>query len=416
MKHTILLVDDEPNILAVMSELIQSAAGVNVETCELPEAAITLVQQNRYALVIADYRMPRLNGLEFFRKIRSLDVHQPVAIMSGCGSRNIVETALAEGVFDFVSKPPEMAQVCTLIQRAIALSGNKSTTPPAPLEATAPTKPQCLIGNSPAMKNIIALVGRAAQSEGPVLLTGEQGTGKKLAARIIHNLSGRKGRKLISIEWGRIPESFFTRELSGNQNGTNMGPALSLSELFNAADGGTVLLDEVDYVSASMQATVLSLIRQKKTSLPHNRDNQHGGVRIFATTTLDYSELANQILLSRELYHFLSNSVISLPPLRNRRSDISVLAHHFLKTTAALSRKRINGISQAALRLLVEYDWPGNVRELENVIERAAALCGTDIIEAEDIIFSAVKKPARIKSAGISSAWFLRCHERTARK
>ena len=362
----ILIVDDDQSLREFL-EIFLSKDGFRVVTAGDGEEALKILEDLPVDLVLADIRMPKLDGLEFLRLLRQKGINLPVIMITAYASLDTAVEAKKEGAFDYVSKPFRLEDLRHLVQKALERQGLTETKGPSGDSLG-------IIGRSPAMQRIFELLPRVAQAPSNVLITGESGTGKELIARAIHRLSPRRERPFVVVNCGGIPSNLLESEFFGYVKGAFTGANKDKPGLFWQAHGGTIFLDEVGELPPELQVKLLRVVQQK-TIMPLGSTKEiEVDVRIISATNRD---LEAEVLASRfreDLFYRLNVISISLPPLRERREDIPLLVDYFLKKYARKMGKEIEGISEYALKALLEYDFPGNIRELENIIERSVAL------------------------------------------
>ena len=382
----VLVVDDEPDILELL-ELTLLRMGLEVERACNVRAALQLLDSNKYNLCLTDMRMPDGDGLEVVSYIARHNLDVPVAVITAHGNLDNAVAALKAGAFDYLSKPVALDQLRALVNAAINLP--KSS-------CGAKNGARVLIGRSAAMEQVRELIGRVARSQAPVHISGESGSGKELAARLIVDKSARCEQPFIAVNCGAIPENLMESEFFGYRKGAFTGADKDRDGFFQAAVNGTLFLDEVADLPLNMQVKLLRAIQEKKVRKIGAVDEEAVDVRILSATHHDLAELVKQGKFRQDLYYRLNVISLQMPSLRELRDDIAEIA------TLILDRLRGENkieFSDRAMRALAGYDFPGNVRELENVIERGLALCSNNIIQAEDLQLS----PPEISSATDSS-------------
>ncbi|HZW25834.1 MAG TPA: sigma-54 dependent transcriptional regulator [Gallionella sp.] len=367
--HRVLLVDDEPDILELL-ELALRKMGLEVDRAGCVKEALERLSKRRYDLCLTDMRMPDGDGLQVVQHIvqRNLDV--PVAVITAHGNMENAVTALKAGAFDYLAKPVSLDQLRALVKSALTL----------PSVAAAPTRG--LLGSAPAMQRVRELIERVARSQAPVHITGESGSGKELAARLIVQRGSRSDKPVIAVNCGAIPETLMESEFFGYRKGAFTGADKDRDGFFQAADGGTLFLDEVADLPLTMQVKLLRAIQEKRVRKVGATVEDEVDVRIISATHRNLGELVQQGKFRQDLYYRLNVIQIQMPPLRELREDIAAIAQ---QTLERLRDGAPVQFSDEALRALQAYGFPGNVRELENVVERALALCSHGLITAEDL-------------------------------
>jgi two-component system response regulator PilR (NtrC family) len=370
-RSSALVVEDESDL----RELIElSLAGMDLDVVgvgTLAEAHEQLAAQS-FALCLTDLRLPDGMSLPLVEKIGREHPHTPVAVLTAYGNVETAVQALKAGAFDFVAKPVDIAQLRRLVETALRLAAGK---PPTDAAAR-------LIGDSPAVKQARATIAKLARSQAPVYISGESGSGKELAARLIHELSPRGHGPFVPVNCGAIPAELLESEFFGHKKGSFTGAGADKIGLFQAAHGGTLLLDEVAELPMPMQVKLLRAIQEKAIRPIGANAEQAVDVRIISATHKSLHALVERGAFRQDLYYRINVIELPMPPLRERREDIPMLAEHILAKLDPAGRARLADDAVAALSA---YAFPGNIRELENILERALALCDGDVIAADDL-------------------------------
>lgn len=368
----VLLVDDEPDILELL-ELAVVRMGLEVRRASNVSEARKHLDTEAIDLCLTDMRMPDGDGLEIVRYINTKNLDVPIAVITAHGNAENAVAALKAGAFDYLSKPVALDQLRALVKSALKLPHD---------HAASDTSERTLLGRSPAIQKARDLIERVARSQAPVHITGESGSGKELAARLIVEKSTRHDQPFVAVNCGAIPEALMESEFFGYRKGAFTGADKDREGFFQAANGGTLLLDEVADLPINMQVKLLRVIQEKKVRKVGATDEEPVDVRIISATHHSLTERVQQGHFRQDLYYRLNVISLQMPSLREMRDDIAEIAIQILK--------KLNGGSDAvkftaeALRALAIYDFPGNVRELENIIERALALrMGNEIIPAD---------------------------------
>jgi two-component system, NtrC family, response regulator PilR len=397
---SVLLVDDEPNIIEIL-EIVLRDEGMEVSTANSGNEALEKLRKADYDVVVSDIRMPDLSGVELLKKAKALTPDTIfVLITAHAGTDSAIE-ALQHGAYDYLTKPFKMDELRQVVHRAL---DNKRLKQEA---AASPNQPEVqqgqklfqalyrsqIVGKSAKMLEVYRTIGTVAGGESTILVTGESGTGKELVARAIHEASPRKNRPFVSINCGAFPETLLESELFGYIKGAFTGATGNKKGLFEAADGGSIFLDEVTEMTPAMQVKLLRVLQERRLRPLGGTTEVPLDVRVIAATNRDLQATIRLGLFREDLYYRIAVITLNLPPLRERTEDIELLSFHFMRQCIERTGKRISGISPAAMRLLTSYSWPGNVRELENTIERAVALEATDSIQP-DRLPEALHKPA----------------------
>jgi len=384
----VLVVDDETDILELL-ELTLLRMGLEVERASNVREALHRLDNNSYNLCLTDMRMPDGEGLDVVRHIAANNLDVPVAVITAHGNLDNAVAALKAGAFDYLSKPVALDQLRALVNAAINLPHAASTEK---------SGERVLLGRSAAMEQVRELIGRVARSQAPVHISGESGSGKELAARLIVEKSGRSGQAFIAVNCGAIPENLMESEFFGYRKGAFTGADKDRDGFFQAAAKGTLFLDEVADLPLNMQVKLLRAIQEKKVRRVGATEEEEVDVRILSATHHDLAELVKQEKFRQDLYYRLNVIALQMPPLRELRDDIAEIA--------CLILKKLRGdapieFSEEALQSLRRYDFPGNVRELENVIERGLALCSDNTIQPQDLQLSPADIAVTADSPGI---------------
>lgn len=367
----VLVVDDEPDILELL-ELALIRMGLQADrACNVGEA-IRQLNGQYYDLCLTDMRLPDGNGLEVLRHISERNMDVPVVVITAHGNMENAISALKAGAFDYLSKPVALDQLRTLVKSVLKL----------PKASDVTRQGASLLGHSPAMEKIRGLIERVARSQAPVHISGESGSGKELAARLIVEKSARSDQPFVAVNCGAIPETLVESEFFGYRKGAFTGADSDREGFFQAANGGTLFLDEVADLPLAMQVKLLRAIQEKKVRKVGATQEEAADVRIISATHRALAELVQQGSFRQDLYYRLNVISLSMPPLREMRNDIEEIANQLLVKLRGDTKIKF---SPEALKVLARYDFPGNVRELENVIERALALCTDGSIAPDDL-------------------------------
>jgi DNA-binding NtrC family response regulator len=383
MPATVLLVDDERNILLTLSRAL-SMEGYAVEVAGGGREALEKIAALPVDVVVMDVRMPDLDGLAVLEKARETRPGLPVVIMSGHGSLETVRSAFKLGAFDYLEKPiTEKDRLLVAVRNALALRSLAEENAALRREAGG-TGAAGMIGAGAAMRRLQDVIRRAAPSEGRVLVTGENGTGKELVARALHEGSRRKGGPFVKMNCAAVPAELIESELFGHERGAFTGAVAARRGRFEQADGGTLFLDEVGDMTASMQAKVLRVLQEGELERVGGTQTLKVDVRVVAATNKDLTAEVKAGRFREDLFYRLAVVPIPVPPLRDRREDVPALAERFLAEACERNGRRPMRLAREALLALQAHEWPGNVRELRNVVERLAILSdGPEIGAAE---------------------------------
>lgn len=384
----VLVVDDEADIRELL-DLTLARMGLDADcAASLAEARIRL-QSGAYQLCLTDMRLPDGEGLTLVQEINQHTRTLPVAVITAHGNMENAVAALKAGAFDYLSKPVSLDQLRTLVRTALALPS--SVTP-------ADSAKGRLRGESPAMKEVRALIERVARSQAPVYLFGESGSGKELAARMIHDQGARRERPFIAVNCGAIPEALMESEFFGYRKGAFTGADADREGFFQAANGSTLFLDEVADLPLQMQVKLLRVIQEKRVRKVGSAQEEPVDVRILCATHQNLRERVEQGLFRQDLFYRLNVIEVRMPPLRECREDIPALVGHLIARLSSDANEPVPAIAPEAIRLLQAYAFPGNVRELENILERALALRTGPVIESADLLLGpAVPEVSQVK-------------------
>ncbi|HWF10895.1 MAG TPA: sigma-54 dependent transcriptional regulator [Bryobacteraceae bacterium] len=382
MKRHVLVVEDEDKLRRIL-ELQLLDAGFAVEKASSAEEALPLI--DRADLVLTDFKLPKMTGLEMLQIIRRMNSHVPVIIMTAFGTVESAVEAMKSGASDFLLKPFSLDQLVAVVSKALEIRNLREENRQLKEELGRKYRWDNIIGRSPGMQEIFATVMRVAPSRATVLLAGESGVGKDLIARAIHFHSPRKDRPFVKINCTALPENLMESELFGYEKGAFTGANISKPGKFELADTGTVMLDEIGDVPANIQVKLLRILQEREFERLGSNKTQHIDVRVIAATNRDLRVALEDGTFREDLYYRLNVVPIEILPLRERKEDIPYLARHFVEKLAPESGGRIAGITDAAVDKLMSYSWPGNVRELENVIERSIVMAPGDKLDADDI-------------------------------
>jgi two-component system response regulator PilR (NtrC family) len=376
----VLVVDDEVDILELI-ELTLLRMGLDVERAmSVRDATGKLGGARHYDLCLTDMRLPDGTGLEIVEHISKSNLDLPVAVITAHGNTENAVAALKAGAYDYVSKPVSLDQLRTLVKSALSLPkvGDIKTTEVASGE-------KGLLGTSPAIVHVRELIEKLARSEAPVHITGESGSGKELAARLIHQKSARRDRPFVPVNCGAIPENLMESEFFGYRKGAFTGADADRDGFFQAANGGTLFLDEVADLPLPMQVKLLRAIQEKKARKVGSTQEDSVDVRIISATHQNLADCVESGKFRHDLYYRLNVIELRMPALRDMREDIPAIASAVLDKLAGLAKVTRPQLEQESMQALAQYDFPGNVRELENILERAMALCDGQAITTSDL-------------------------------
>ena len=380
-----LVVDDETDIRELLV-LTLERMDIRTESASNVEDAKHLLSKQAYALCLTDMRLPDGNGLDLVRFIAQHYPGLPVAVITAFGSAENAVSALKAGAFDYLTKPISLKQLRPLVQSALKLSNVESPS----------TSSLHLIGDSAPIKQARALIEKLARSQAPVYVSGESGSGKELAARLVHINSSRRDNPFIAVNCGAIPENLMESEFFGYKKGAFTGAQQDKEGMFQAASGGTLFLDEVADLPLAMQVKLLRAIQEKKVRMVGGTQEEPVDVRIISATHRNLPLMMESGQFRQDLYYRLNVIELKMPALRDMPQDVPLLARSLLDKQCHLLGTDSPTLDESALKVLRQHHFPGNVRELENMLERALALCDGMTIRAEDLLLDGEVAPRQI--------------------
>ncbi|MDQ2078119.1 sigma-54 dependent transcriptional regulator [Marinimicrobium sp. ABcell2] len=378
-----LVIDDEPDIRELL-EITLGRMQILTDSVDSVKRAKEHLDKANYQLCLTDMRLPDGNGLEIVEYIQQYQPGLPVAVITAHGSIDSAIESMKAGAFDFVSKPVDLGALRKLVTTAI----QSSELPQGDAQNQG-----LIIGQSTAIQRLGASILKLSRSQAPVYISGESGTGKELVARSIHHLGPRSNQAFVPVNCGAIPRELMESEFFGHKKGSFTGAHQDKAGLFQAAEGGTLFLDEVADLPLDMQVKLLRAIQEKALRPVGGQEEIKTDVRILCATHKQLEEEVNAGRFRQDLFYRLNVIQLNVPPLRERREDIPLLARHLLEKLASAVNFPVPQLTPAALKLLCEYPFPGNVRELENVLERTFTLCESDVIDAEDLHLPGARPP-----------------------
>src|ERR1700737_2379795 len=396
----ILVVDDQPSS-RLMLESGLSLSGFRVSCARNGTEAVMAASSKKFDAVISDIYMPDGDGLQMVHKLRTVTPSLPIILMTARGSVELAVQAVEEGATDFIAKPFEVSAVATLLRRHLAAASEPAVPETDASAIVEGISRSGLVGKSPAMVGVYRLIARAARSDAPVLVMGESGTGKELVARAIHDFSPREKKSFVTVNCSGLTDTLLEAELFGHTKGAFTGAVGERPGLFEAADGGTIFLDELASTSAGFQASLLRVLQSGEVRRVGSTQTRRIDVRVIGASNASLREMAAAAQFRPDLFYRLSVITLELPPLRERGGDIDVLVTHFLRAAATEGNApfRLTREVAAALR---SYSFPGNVRELENAIRRAVALSPNAMITL-DCLPPEIAAATRIPQESVTS-------------
>jgi len=388
MKRSIslLIVDDEESVRdSLYNWFIED--GYNVECVSNAKEALMKIEAGNFDIILADIKMPGMDGLEMHRRIKEINSKVIVIVMTAFASVETAVQALKDGAFDYITKPFDPDDLSHLIRNAANLISLKNENEELKNKLISLENIEDIVGNSKAMIKVLKEVENVAKSNSSVIITGESGTGKELIARAIHSNSNRKFFPMVTVHCGALSEDLLESELFGHEKGAFTGAMFNRKGRFEMADGGTIFLDEIATISTKMQVELLRVLESKKFIRVGGNKEIKSDFRVICATNRNLKKLVEERIFREDLYYRLNVVNINVPPLRQRREDISLLVEHFIKKYCTSMSRNIITIDPAALKRIEEYDFPGNVRELENIIERAIVVGNGKEIHLKDLPF-----------------------------
>ena len=381
IKSRFLIVDDDKNIRRLCMT-VGSSLGLACSEAESAEAALNQIELHSPDLILADLMMPRMSGLEFLEQIKKLLPQTEVSIMTGHGSIEMAVRAMRMGAYDFITKPFRIDELKLLLNRMEEKVRLVAENQFLRERVTTDTEFNGVTGSSPKIQDVLRMIARLKDTRTPVLITGESGTGKELVARAIHYRGPLAKRPFVAVDCGSLVPTLIESELFGYEKGAFTGALRGKEGLFQAANGGTIFLDEIGELPLEMQAKLLRVLQEKEVRPVGSNERIKIDVRVIAATNRDLEQAYKDGTFRKDLFFRLNVVSIHTPALRERKSDIPSLVHWFLEKSAP---QRMVQVSSPAMKFMLDYDWPGNVRELENCIERAVALGADDVLDVADL-------------------------------
>jgi two-component system, NtrC family, response regulator AtoC len=369
----VLIIDDEPGLRQTVS-LILAGEGYEVQAASDGEEGLARALELKPDLVLCDVRMPRLGGLEFLERYRAQKGTAMVIVMTAYGSMELALQAMKAGAYDYLPKPFSPDQLILVLKKAEEREALRQEVSRLREEVSIQRRYREIIAKSPAMTKALEVAAKVARHPSSVLITGESGTGKELVARLIHNESDRADSPFVPVNCGAIPENLLESELFGYVRGAFSGADRDKPGLFEVASGGTIFLDEIGEMPATLQVKLLRVLQESEIRRLGDTRTRSIDVRLVSATNKDFAEEMRTGTFRRDLYYRIAVVPIHLVPLRQRRDEIPLLVRHFVDQNNRKLRLDLRGVDADAMRLMLEYSWPGNVRELENTIERAMVM------------------------------------------
>ena len=382
----ILIVDDEPSVRDSLYQWFK-ADGYRVDTAADANLALKKLQENPWDIILLDIKMPGMDGIELQNRIKQIDKNIVTIIMTAYASVDTAIQALKDGAFDYVTKPVDPDDLSRLIRNAIDKRRLITENIQLRQQIEELSLPDEVVGESPAMKRVMEMVNTVAKTDSTVMILGESGTGKELIARAIHSRSSRRYFPIITINCGAYPEGLLESELFGHEKGAFTGALYRRKGKLEMADKGTLFLDEIGNISEKMQMDLLRVIETKNFTRLGGDKAVDVDFRVISATNKDLEKAIKDGSFREDLYYRLNVFSVLLPPLRERRTDIPLIAKYFLNKYAQSMNKNVVGFASQAMEMFVGYDWPGNIREVRNVVERAMVVAQGSHIQVDDISF-----------------------------
>jgi two-component system NtrC family response regulator len=380
----ILVVDDESSQRELIGGFLRKQ-GHEVFLAGSGAEALARVRETRVDLVLSDFRMPGMSGIELLRAVKAVNPEIPFILVTAYGTVEAAVQAMQEGAADYLTKPLDLEELLLRIGRVSEQVRLQSAVRDLQAHLVERHRLEGIIGESGRMQEVLALVRQVAPSDATVLIRGESGTGKELIARAIHFNSPRAGGPLVTLNCAALPEQLLESELFGHEKGAFTGAVAQRKGRFEMADGGSIFLDEIGDLSPALQVKLLRVLQERRFERLGGNRTLTVNVRILAATHRDLEQAMRSGTFREDLYYRLNVVTVQIPPLRERRADIPALLDHFLRKFAEKNRREVAGLTAAARDALLRYEYPGNVRELENLIERAVLLCRGRVIDVEDL-------------------------------
>jgi len=380
----LVIIDDDEAQRDILSGFLKKI-GCRVFTCESGTNCISILERQSLDVVITDYRMPGMNGMEILRRVKEINPDIQVILLTAFGTIQDAVSAMKSGAWDYLTKPIDLDELEMKLQR---IAGHNTLVRENQLlrsqiaDSALSTE---LIYKSQSITDVLNVVARVGDSRASVLIQGESGTGKEMIARTIHRVSSRRDKPFVAVNCAAIPETLFESELFGHEKGAFTGAYERTKGRLEIAENGTLFLDEVADIPLNFQVKLLRVVQEKEFHRLGSSQTLKADVRLVSATNKDIQKMVESGVFRADLFFRLNVIPITIPPLRERRDDIPPLVTYFIQKHSALNRRTINGISAEGLNSLMRYNYPGNVRELENIIERAVILARTSVITTEDL-------------------------------
>lgn len=384
VSEKILLIDDSPEILESLSERL-ILEGYDLTTASDGTSGLSLIEKNFYDIILTDMKMPGADGMEVLKYVKEHSPESICIILTGYGTIKSAVEAIKNGAFDYLTKPVKMDEIIITLGRALEYRNLKRENTNLRNQLKKKYQFKNIIGESPLMQRVFETVEKVADTDSTVLILGESGTGKELIARALHYHSYRKEGPFVPVNCAAIPSELLESELFGHEKGAFTSAIRTRVGRFELAHGGTLFLDEIGDMNPNLQSKLLRVLQERQFERIGGLKPIQVDIRIISATHQDLKKAVSKKKFREDLYYRLNVIPIEIPPLRERKSDIPLLVHHFIQHFSKSKKKKVTGITAGALERLMEYDWPGNVRELENMIERLVILAGSEMLDLPDL-------------------------------
>ncbi|PIQ95579.1 MAG: hypothetical protein COV67_14120 [Nitrospinae bacterium CG11_big_fil_rev_8_21_14_0_20_56_8] len=381
----ILIIEDDEGMRFFLTETL-AKEGYDHRPVASGEEALKLARKEKFDVVIIDYNLPKMNGLETFRRLREGNPNMEAIMITAFGSRDLAITAMNEGILDFFNKPLDVAEIRVVIHRALERCQLKTEIQSLRHQLDETQGMERILGGSRAVQNVVERVRKVAQSNVAVLILGESGTGKELVAQALHYTSPRWRGPFVKVNCAAVPQELLEAEFFGYEKGAFTGAVKTRRGKFEQAHGGTLFLDEIGDMPLTTQMKILRAIQENEIEHVGGEDPIKIDIRLLAATNKDLEKAVAEGTFREDLFYRLNVVCIPIPPLRERPEDIPILANHFLRLYNEKFKKGIESVSPEGMELLQSYSWPGNIRELENVIQRGIVLAYNDVVGKKELI------------------------------
>ncbi len=392
----ILIIDDEPLMRMTIQDALE-AEGYDIKVAETGQKGLILFRKDPADIIITDLKLPDIDGIDILREIKYTNPETQIILITAYGTIDSAVTAMKEGASDYLTKPFSMDELLLIIKRLIRIKQLEEENIRLKEKIEGRYTMEGLIGKSPQMQKVYDLIQTVSQTDTTVLIQGESGTGKEMVANAIHLKSLRKNKPFIKVNCSALPETLLESELFGHEKGAFTGAFRQRKGRFELADGGTIFLDEIGEISPSVQVKLLRVLQEKKFERVGGNETLSVDIRLICATQKDLKKEIQNGSFREDLYYRLNVVPIYLPPLRERKEDILLLADHFVNKFSKKIGKEVLGLSEEAKSILLRYHFPGNIRELENMIERSITLLKGKIIKVEDLPEEIIEKEISVQ-------------------